>query len=47
MPGTVNPSTNFSCDTRMWIAAAVVKPETRVSDRYMTTKPTCRTPIAN
>lgn len=47
MPGTCSPSTNFSCDTRMWMAAAVVKPETSVSDRYMTTKPTCMTPIAS
>lgn len=47
MPGTVNPITNLSWDTRMWMAAAVVKPDTRVSDRYMTTKPICRTPIAS
>lgn len=47
MPGTVNPSTNLSWDTRMWTAAAVVKPDTRVSDRYMTTKPTCITPMAS
>lgn len=47
MPGTTSPNTNLSWDTRMWTAAAVVKPDTRVSDRYMTTKPTCRTPIAS
>ncbi|KAG9345702.1 hypothetical protein JZ751_008846 [Albula glossodonta] len=29
-PGTVSPKTNFSCDTRMWTAAAVVNPETSV-----------------
>lgn len=46
-PGTCRPSTNLSCDTRMWMAAAVVKPDTRVSDRYMTTKPTCSKPIAS
>ena len=47
MPGTTSPNTNLSWDTRMWTAAAVVKPDTRVSDRYMTTKPTCRTPIVS
>ena len=47
MPGTCSPNTNLSCDTRMWMAAAVVKPDTRVSDRYMTTKPTWRTPMAS
>lgn len=47
MPGTFNPNTNLSCDTRMWTAAAVVKPDTRVSDRYTTMKPTCRTPRAS
>lgn len=47
MPGTCSPNTNLSWDTRMWMAAAVVKPDTRVSDRYMTTKPTCRIPIAS
>ena len=45
MPGTVNPNTNLSWDTRMWTAAAVVKPDTRVSDRYTTIKPTCRRPM--
>ncbi len=47
MPGTVNPNTNLSWDTTMWTAAAVVKPDTRVSDRYTTIKPTCRTPMAS
>lgn len=47
MPGTSSPSTNFSWDTRMWIAAAVVKPDTRVSDRYTTIKPTCKRPMAS
>lgn len=47
MPGTCSPNTNLSWDTRMWMAAAVVKPDTRVSDRYMTTKPTCRAPMAS
>lgn len=47
MPGTFNPNTNLSWDTRMWTAAAVVKPETIVSDRYTTMKPTCRTPMAS
>lgn len=46
-PGTVSPNTNLSWDTKMWTAAAVVKPDTRVSDRYMTTNPTCRIPIAS
>lgn len=47
MPGTSSPSTNFSWDTRMWTAAAVVKPDTRVSDRYTTIKPTCKRPMAS
>lgn len=46
-PGTVSPNTNLSWDTRMWTAAAVVKPDTRVSDRYTTMKPTCRRPMAS
>lgn len=46
-PWTVSPNTNLSCDTRMWTAAAVVKPDTRVSDRYTTMKPTCRRPMAS
>lgn len=45
--GICSPNTNLSWDTRMWMAAAVVKPDTRVSDRYMTTKPTCSIPIAS
>lgn len=44
---TSSPSTNFSWDTTMWIAAAVVKPDTRLSDRYTTIKPTCKTPMAS
>lgn len=47
MPGTFNPKMNLSWDTRIWIAAAVVKPDTRVSDRYTTMKPTCRRPMAS
>lgn len=47
MPGTCSPNTNLSWDTSMWTAAAVVKPDTRMSDRYMTTKPTWRRPIAS
>lgn len=47
MPGTLSPNTNFSWDTRMVTAAAVVKPDTKVSDRYTTMKPTCRTPMAS
>ena len=46
-PGTSRPNTNFNWDTRMWTAAAVVNPDTRVSDRYMTMKPTCSTPMAS
>ena len=46
-PGTTRPNTNFNWDTRMWTAAAVVNPDTRVSDRYMTMKPTCSTPMAS
>lgn len=46
-PGTSNPKMNLSWDTRMWTAAAVVKPDTRVSDRYTTMKPTCRRPMAS
>lgn len=47
MPGTFNPRMNFSWDTRICMAAAVVKPDTRVSDRYTTMKPTCRRPMAS
>lgn len=47
MPGTSNPKMNLSWDTRIWTAAAVVKPDTRVSDRYTTMKPTCRRPMAS
>lgn len=46
-PGTSSPRTNLSWETRMWMAAAVVKPDTKLSERYMTTKPTCRTPMAS
>lgn len=44
-PGTSNPKMNLSWDTRIWTAAAVVKPDTRVSERYTTMKPTCRRPM--
>lgn len=47
MPGTSKPNTNLSWDTKIWTAAAVVKPDTRVSDRYTTINPNCRIPMAS
>lgn len=46
-PFTSNPKMNLSWETRIWMAAAVVKPDTRVSDRYTTMKPTWRRPMAS
>ena len=43
-PGTIIPSRSFIWDVRTWKAAAVVKPDTNISDKNTLKEPNWRMP---